>query len=535
MPKLIVSHPPADLVVAPGQPFVVSGQASDVGLPEPRLIDSVTVQVDSGPVIEATLTRLPGTRVSAVVFKALAQVTSGGDPHVVTVTATNDNARSVRKTVTIFTGPVFEVRAPGILLEIASPVPLDLADPRVDTLVGQLQQALVPMSKGLAALGLVLAGPNLVSTSNAAGTAVLRLGLWIEDQTFPVLPAQPPAFPLPRLSPTAATACFDVTPLLPTPPPSGLTGGFAVAVPGGTLQRLVDAVAPAVKAAAGGDLESITVTLSPPGSVATTFSGHKLGVPFTLTATEMLGTVPVTGASPSQSVPAVLGTSYSSSVGGILDWLIGLVIPVFGIVLLAARGIASGVAGEISDQLNGVIGPLIAGIPGRIPFANTALPIPFLPDFPAFVPDWTFFGVSAPAQQVLGTGTLSIQARDQTIAGVAVSGPGSIIGYQQDLAGGAGQTYRFTLTDLAPDPGRFSWAVSGAGSSGGPISVAPFTQSGNIGVEFPLPLHIAPGTFHFTLTVEATETCGTDPTKTLQGTATRDVRVEVKQNPEIPP
>src|SRR2546423_1088682 len=75
----------------------------------------------------------------------------------------------------------------------------------------------------------------------------LRFGLWIEDSDFPVRPAQPPDFPLPRLLPAAEGPCFDATSGLPVPAPIGFSPGFALGIPVETLQRLLDAVAPSVK------------------------------------------------------------------------------------------------------------------------------------------------------------------------------------------------------------------------------------------------------------------------------------------------
>jgi hypothetical protein len=89
--------------------------------------------------------------------------------------------------------------------------------------------------------------------------------------------------------------------------------------------------------------------------------------------------------------------------------------------------------------------------------------------------------------------------------------------------------------DLSPDPNGLSWQVSGAGSAGGTISRNTFDQGGSFGATFPLPLHVKPGTYQFELTVTGTETCGSDPAKTLTGVATKSVTVEVLANPKTPP
>src|SRR5262249_8558709 len=115
MPSLTVFQPPTNLMVQPNQPFLVTGQASDRGPPEPATIDSVTVQVDNGPVIEAQLTHIPNRTITLYSFKAFAQVTGGQDPHTVTITATNDSNISVKQTRQGFTRPVFQVHSPAIL------------------------------------------------------------------------------------------------------------------------------------------------------------------------------------------------------------------------------------------------------------------------------------------------------------------------------------------------------------------------------------------------------------------------------------
>ena len=94
MPSLTVYQPPNNLAVHLNQPFLVTGQASDRGPPEPALIDSVTVQVDNGPIIKAALTHIPNKTITLYSFKAFAQVTGGQDPHTVTVTATTGARRS---------------------------------------------------------------------------------------------------------------------------------------------------------------------------------------------------------------------------------------------------------------------------------------------------------------------------------------------------------------------------------------------------------------------------------------------------------
>ena len=417
MPKVTVRQPPQNGSVAALQPFLVSGRASGDVEVESHPIDSVTVQVDDGPVVEAVTTFIAGSVPPAVLFKAFAEVDHGADPHVVRVVATNDTAQKAHATVDVFTGPIFRTSPAAILLEVSLPRAVDPGDPKLHAMVGRVQHGLLPLSRALGSIGKVLVGPNLVAITGPSGPG-LRFGLWIEDGDFPVMAAQPPDFPLPRLLPAAEGPCFDATPGLSVPPPRGFSPGFALGIPVETLQRLLDAVAPGVKAAAAQQdvrLDSLIASVMAPGSVTTSFSGEGhllgIGVPFTVSATEVIGLTAATDGG--AAVPAVLGTSHSSSVGSVLEWLVGLVIPVFDIALLAAWGKASSVAGEISNQVNGVMAPLLAGIPTRFPFRNTDLPIPSPPDFPALEPTWLSFGITG--STVVGTGTADVVARSQAV------------------------------------------------------------------------------------------------------------------------
>src|SRR5260221_9325924 len=80
MPDLSITVPAVDAHVQPLQPFLVSGRASDAGFPEPHQIDTVTVQVDAGPVVEARVTQIPDKAVSLFEYSAEVTVTGGSDP-----------------------------------------------------------------------------------------------------------------------------------------------------------------------------------------------------------------------------------------------------------------------------------------------------------------------------------------------------------------------------------------------------------------------------------------------------------------------
>lgn len=532
MPNLTVLQPPANLVVQLNRPFLISGQASDKGMPEPVMIDSVTVQVDDGPVVDASLTHLPNRTVTLVSFKAFAQVTGGSDPHTVTVTATNDNGVSVTKTVSVFTGVAFEVDYPAVLVDIVFPFPIDLASPPVQNMIAQFQLQLGGMSAMLRSAGKVLIGPNLFLDTTSAGIPVLRIGLWIEDSKFPVL--RPSGrFSLPRLPEEGAIPSFALVPLLPVPTLNPLS--FALSIPLRTLQGLLDALAPVLIAAAsqqGASLDSLSIQLNQSGSITTSFSGSgALDIPFSVSVTETLGTKFHPDAQPPQHVPAVVGSSHSASVLGIPDWVavFSAFVPLLGVFALAAVDLG----GQVSGQVYGLMQSLFDAIPSRVPFSNAMLALPSLPDFPVFVPDWRTLGGDSTG--ILGTGTATIEARDQSMVDLRVLGPGSIRGYQEELAGGAGFTYGYALVNLSPDPDKLRWQVSGTAPEGGAIARSTFDQGGSFGAFFPLPLHVVPKTYPFDLTVHATETCGTDPRKTLTAEPSKPVNVVVLANPKLPP
>jgi hypothetical protein len=73
MPVLTVFRLPDNLVVKPNQLFLVTGQAADAGMPEPHSIDSVSVQVDGGPLIAATLTQISDKKATRAAFEVSAQ------------------------------------------------------------------------------------------------------------------------------------------------------------------------------------------------------------------------------------------------------------------------------------------------------------------------------------------------------------------------------------------------------------------------------------------------------------------------------
>jgi hypothetical protein len=105
MPNLNIFQPTENQVVVPGQPFQVSGQASDRGMPEPISIDSVTVKIDDGPSIDAQLSPIKNDKLTIAAFSATVTAL-GSRTHVLTVTATNDLGIQVTETVTFSTFPI---------------------------------------------------------------------------------------------------------------------------------------------------------------------------------------------------------------------------------------------------------------------------------------------------------------------------------------------------------------------------------------------------------------------------------------------
>jgi hypothetical protein len=535
-----VSQPTANQKVTLNVPFAVTGQVSDLKGVEPHTIDSVTVQVDGGAPVRALLKVLvnPQTLVS---FTAMVTVTGGADPHTVTIVATDDAELSATKTVSVFTGATFPVDAPAIILDQISAMAADPTDPKVLALMGTLAQKLEPLATSLGSIGKVLIGPNLVTAATANGVPVLRMGLWIENAGFPTQVAPTAEFPLARLSDVAAAAGFRGVAVLPVPPASTSGPSFALSVSVTALQRLLDAVMPSLQSAASDQhvtLQSVSVRTQTPASVVTDINGSlPLGVGLTITITETLGVAPLANANPAQSVPVVTGSSESSSVGSLLDWVLGAFIPYFGDALIAASGAVALGAGDLQNKITGEAS-LVSLIPARIPLRNTDVPVPanllpLLPDFPALVLDWRSFAVTDSA--IVGTGVSSLVGRVETDVAMVVDGSGFISGLQVDLAGAAAQTYNVGLTNIAPDPGKFTWQAVGALSRSGTIDLGSMGEGGDFGVYFPLPAKVQPGNYPFTLNVNAAETCGSDASKTLTAASSMAVRVQVKKNPKVLP
>lgn len=105
MPGVIIEAPTKNQQVVLGQPFDVSGEAIDLVVPEPHTIVTVTVRVDHGPLVHAGLEPpIVQQKITTVAFAAQDRVTGGQDPHIVTVTATNEKGQSGSKSVAVYIG-----------------------------------------------------------------------------------------------------------------------------------------------------------------------------------------------------------------------------------------------------------------------------------------------------------------------------------------------------------------------------------------------------------------------------------------------
>ena len=206
-PVLTVNQPTPNAVVGLNKPFLVAGTVTDRGGTEPITIESVTVQIDGGPLIDAPLKIIPDKTLWKVSFQASAQITGGSDPHTVTVVATNDQQLRATKTITVFAGSVFQVDAPAVLLDIRTLISITANGKQVLTFTGKVQRQLGSPSDTLASAGKVLIGPNLIVQPIDPSESLVRIGFWIENPGFPVVPPSAD-FPLPRLTDAAAAMAF---------------------------------------------------------------------------------------------------------------------------------------------------------------------------------------------------------------------------------------------------------------------------------------------------------------------------------------
>jgi hypothetical protein len=422
-----------------------------------------------------------------------------------------------------------------VLLDLLTLIPITADDPQVLALIGRIQGQLGSLSDSLASAGKVLIGPNLIVQPINSAESLVRVGFWIENPGFPVVPPSA-AFPLPRLSDAAAAAAFTATPVLTIPNP-GIFPSFALSIPVTTLQHLVDAITPTLKTQAssqGFEIDTITAQTSGPATVNTNVSGHVLKglVPASFTISETVGLKAVPGGPSAQMAPAVLATNSSSSLGSIVDWIVGVFVPEIGAILAYAFYKVSTAAG----QKSGLAGSFLGSIPARIPFGSKAISLPpgtnfQFPDFPTLDFFWNSFG--ATSSGLLGVGTTEIAPRTEADVTVILDGPDFFTGFQNNIQEFTDPTMGYVLENIAPDSGKFGWQISGAGSKAGSLEPpSPAVQAGSLFPHFPLPIKVSVGDYHFNLALHAIETCQSDPSKTLTGAASKAMLFRVKKSPQ---
>jgi hypothetical protein len=516
VPTVTIQFPHTNFTVPDGQPLHVAGLATGSGGAEPVLVSSVRVSADGGPAVTATTHVVAHQTVPTVAFSASINVGTQPGTHTVTVVATDENQRHVSASVQVLRDVTVVVPAPAIVIDLEPPIPTAADDPFVQDLVSTVQQTLSTEAGQLASAGLLLVGPNVIATQDAAGIPILRLGLWLVDAGFPVVPPAPPQFPLARLSPAQAEAGFALVGPLRRGHRIGFTDTpFGVRVPQTTLQRLADF---ARVQAGNSDVEAITVTLADPNTASTVVTGSHLGISFSIDIVETLSVAPLAGVDPAQSVPHV-DAEYSTNVGSLLDWLIGALIPIIGGILV----IGDVELAENAGQVPGIVTGLLSALPARVPLRNTSLPAQVRPqfDFPQVVFDWSAFGVNNGGLE--GAGDAILVERDQAGATLAVAGPGvlNIAHGERDID----TVYRLQLWQIRPDDGGLTWRLHPPAGVDhhGVADPGVLAESAEVDLDFVLPLHALQGTF--TVTAGAVETCGTDATKTISATATRSIKV----------
>jgi hypothetical protein len=529
VPTLQIQSPAANAVVGT-QPFSVTGLVTAPGMPEPVGINSVTVQVDAQPAVKAALKHIPNTKLVEVTFSATVQIISGQDPHTITVTVSSDANIPVHQTVQVSVGPRLAV--PSMLIDLATVGNIDPTSDSVQSLAAQIsrQVASLPLIGQLAAINKIVVGPNLLAVTQPR--AVLRIGFWLLDSNFAASDFIPPSatFPLRRFTDAAAQGSFALAPLLNAPPPGEVPPadepmfGFAFSLSTETLQSILDANFSDIAAQAASHdftLQSATIRTDNSGSVVTTFSGSlPLGIGMTATLTETLGMAQRAGTA--QFMPVVSSSSHSVSVGSAVDWVVGALFPAVGLVLLGAWGLASYGVGQASGQSNGIIDSFLSQLRPRFPFRNSALPADFQAThlFPMAVPNFEAF--TTDPSHISGRGTIGLAARDQSMVSVLLGGPT----YYPNYTIGVESFYSLALTHFEPDNDSMSWTVTGSPKTGS-AAIDSFWQSGGFATGFSLPAKPAPGKYQYTISASATETCATDPSKKLTGSAFLNVTANV--------
>ena len=264
------------------------------------------------------------------------------------------------------------------------------------------------------------------------------------------------------------------------------------------------------------DVESITVTLAEPQTASTVVTGSHLGIGFSIDVTETLSVAPLVGVDPPQAIPHV-ESQYSTSVGSLVDWLIGTLIPVLdGLLLLGSVERA-----QNEDQVPGcrdepAVGPARSGPAAQHePAGADTSPV----RLPA---DRARLGLVRRAQRSHRRSWGRARRPDQSGARLTIAGPGSlsIPNGEHDIK----TLYRLQLWQLDPTP-----VVCRGRSTHLPVwtTTAPATRTSShkarLSTLTSLPLHALQGAFM--ISAAAVETCGTDPSKVISTTSTKPVKV----------
>jgi hypothetical protein len=499
------------------QPVLVTGQAPG---------GNVTVQVDHGPPIHAELgaARDPGPGVLG--FSATVAIPDSPGPHVITATAVDDDNilnLSPAANVTVWVGPAFAIVPPALLVELYYPHPtLNLPA----KLVGDIQQHLTSLQALAGKYGLTVTGPAFTLDTPPNSPPVLRIGLWITDVAFATVPASPPDLPLPSLSEAQAASCFGVTgPVLSGDLPNATA---AVSLPTTTLQTLVNAASPQIVAAGARHsitVNSLTASTSPPNTVTLTadcvFPASDTG---TIAITETLGTQEVSWESGEPAMPTPLHVPVVTKTTPSSDDSIGSNIfeifdPVAWVLNLYDIVVGVAASGDAASKVSGIIGPLLAALPFAYPFPNTFITsvdstYTTPPDFPVLSLDWTSFGANYDG--VVGGVQWSLGNRSQDDVVLTIDGPIQLSAPDQ-------AEFNWTLENL--DPGSFTWTLTGDAQAQGDIVASPFIQSGVFNVPINIPNWTRGRIYGFTLTVNASETCASDPTKVLIAESSLDFQL----------
>jgi hypothetical protein len=277
---------------------------------------------------------------------------------------------------------------------------------------------------------------------------------------------------------------------------------FGLSVPTTTLQQILDLMGPtltAYLARHSATLYKAIIQTDSSGTVTCTLTGLWSGFGFevTLTLNEALGIKTRPGTS--SNMPAVLSSSGSASPS-------------------VADSVADGYASKVDEFLTGVLDEL----PAWIPFRSSSIPDTKLQgEYPFPMAVLNFESFSTTDSGIAGNGMLGLQKRDQSIVRVLLTGIDSFPNYEY----GDSENYSVSLTAFEPDNDKMSWKFSEAAGST-TFATDPFSQQGSFSTALPLPQH-ASGPYQFTLAVNATETCATDSTQTLNGSASLTIKAYV--------